>query len=78
MGLTLLALALITLKFWDEAFLTVFFIINHLPSKIINDQSPFECLHGKTLDYSCCIAQPKAIQLKKTSIPFQDVCISWV
>jgi hypothetical protein len=52
MGLTLLAHACVPLKFWDEAFLTAFFLINHLPSKMINNETPFECLHGQQPDYS--------------------------
>lgn len=52
MGLTLLAHASIPLKFWDEAFLTAVFLINRLPSKTINNESPFERLHGVAPDYS--------------------------
>lgn len=52
MGLTLLAHASVPLKFWDEAFLTAVFIISRLPSKVIDDQSPYERLHGKLPDYS--------------------------
>lgn len=51
MGLSLLAHASIPLKFWDEAFLTAVFLINHLPSKVTNNQSPYELL-GKTPDYT--------------------------
>jgi histone deacetylase 1/2 len=52
MGLTLLAHASIPLKFWDEAFLTTVFLINRLPSKIINDQTPFDRLYGSPPDYT--------------------------
>jgi hypothetical protein len=40
------------LKFWDEAFLTAVFLINRLPSKVINNETPFERLHGQQPDYS--------------------------
>ena len=52
MALTLLAHASVPLKFWDEACLTVVFLINRLPSKVINDQTPFERLFGHQPDYS--------------------------
>jgi len=40
MGISLLAHAGMPLKFWDEAFLTVVFLINRLPSKTINHEPP--------------------------------------
>jgi histone deacetylase 1/2 len=39
-GLTLLAHASMPLKFWDEAFLTAVFLVNFLPSKVINGDTP--------------------------------------
>ena len=47
-GLALLANASMPLKFWDEAFLTATFLINLLPSKVINfDTSLERLLHTK-------------------------------
>ena len=43
-GLTLLAQASMLLKFWDEAFLTATFLINRMPSKVIDNQTPREHL----------------------------------
>lgn len=40
------------LKFWDEAFATAIFLINRLPSKVIQNQTPFEHLFTNQLDYS--------------------------
>jgi len=40
------------LKFWDEAFNTAVFIINCLPSKVIDDQTPYERLFGSPPDYT--------------------------
>jgi hypothetical protein len=40
------------LKFWDEAFLTAVFLINRLPSKIINNDTPYERLFGTSPDYT--------------------------
>ena len=52
MALSLLAHASIPLKFWDEAVSTAVFIINRLPSKVLYDKTPYECLLGKQPDYS--------------------------
>jgi histone deacetylase 1/2 len=43
-GLALLAHASMPLKFWDEAFLTTTFLINMLPSKVIDFATPVEKL----------------------------------
>jgi hypothetical protein len=40
------------LKFWDEAFLAAVFLINRLPSRVINNETPFLCIYGKHPDYS--------------------------
>jgi histone deacetylase 1/2 len=48
MGLALLANASMPLKFWDEAFLTATLLINLLPRKVINHDTPVErLLHTK-------------------------------
>jgi transposase InsO family protein len=52
MGLTLLAHASMPLKFWDEAFLMAAFLINRLPSKVIDHQTPYERLYGSKPDYT--------------------------
>ena len=52
MGLTLLAHSSMPLKFWDEAFLTAVFLINRLPSKIIDNKTPFEKLFGRPPEYT--------------------------
>jgi hypothetical protein len=41
-GLSLLTQAHMPLKYWDEAFLVVTFLINHTPSKVINYATPLE------------------------------------
>jgi hypothetical protein len=40
------------LKFWDEAFATAIFLINRLPYRVINNETPHERLLGQTPDYS--------------------------
>jgi hypothetical protein len=43
-GLSLLAQASMPLKFWDEAFRAVVYLINHIPSKVIKYDTPLERL----------------------------------
>jgi histone deacetylase 1/2 len=50
-GLSLLAHASMPLKFWDEAFITATYLINHIPSKVIQGQTPFELLLKQKPDY---------------------------
>jgi histone deacetylase 1/2 len=51
-GLSLLAHASMPLKYWDESFLTAVFLINRLPSKVINNTTPYERLHASPPDYT--------------------------
>jgi histone deacetylase 1/2 len=50
-GLSLLANASMPLKFWDDAFLTATFLINLLPTKILNFDTPVERLLGIKPNY---------------------------
>jgi hypothetical protein len=52
MGITLLAHASMPLKFWDEAFQAAVFLINRLPSKVIDHDTPLHRLYGQQPDYS--------------------------
>jgi histone deacetylase 1/2 len=51
-GLALLASASMPLKFWGEAFLTATYLINLLPSKVINFSTPAELLLKQKPDYN--------------------------
>jgi hypothetical protein len=51
-GLALLANASMPLKLWDEAFLTATYLINILPSKVLDFDTPTKRLHGHDPDYS--------------------------
>lgn len=51
-GLSLLAHASMPVHYWDEAFLTACFLINRMPSKVIDNLSPVQCLFGDLPDYS--------------------------
>ncbi|OMO87137.1 Integrase, catalytic core [Corchorus capsularis] len=39
------------IRFWGECVLTATYIINRLPSKVINNKTPFEMLFGKKPEY---------------------------
>jgi histone deacetylase 1/2 len=51
-GLTLLAHASVPFSYWSDAFATACFLINRLPSHVINMQTPLERLLGETPDYT--------------------------
>jgi histone deacetylase 1/2 len=51
-GLSLLTHAQMPLKFWDEAFLVVVYLINQTPSKVIDFSTPLERLDHTKPDYS--------------------------
>jgi hypothetical protein len=39
-------------KFWVDTFLTSIYVINRLPTSVLNNSSPFEKLFHRSLDYS--------------------------
>ena len=51
-GLALLAHASIPLKFWDEAFLSVTYLINRTPSRVIHNSTPLKRLFQHDPDYA--------------------------
>ena len=52
MGLTLLAQSGLPKVFWVDAFLTSIFIINSLPTKVLDYSSPYERLFQRSPDFS--------------------------
>ncbi|KAF7815110.1 Integrase, catalytic core [Senna tora] len=50
--LCILSTAGLTNKFWGEAMLTAVYIINKIPTKLLNWKCPYEVLIGKIPDYS--------------------------
>jgi hypothetical protein len=50
-GLSLLAQASMSLKFWDEVFCAAVYIINRTPSKVIQNETPLEKLFKTKLNY---------------------------
>jgi hypothetical protein len=51
-GLALLAHASVPIKFWDEAFLTATYLINHLPTRVLDNLCPLERLFQTPPNYS--------------------------
>jgi transposase InsO family protein len=51
-GLSLLAHASMPLKYWDEAFIAAVYLINRIPTKLLNSSTPLEVLERTTPDYS--------------------------
>jgi hypothetical protein len=74
-GLALLANASMPLKFWDEAFLTATYLINLLPSKVINFDTPVQ---RETPDYSAlrvfgCVCWPNLRPYNAHKLSFRSV-----
>jgi hypothetical protein len=62
-GLSFLAQAHMSLKYWDEAFLAATFLINRTPSKVINYSTPLERLfkvkpNFQSFQIFCCACWP--------------------
>jgi len=62
-GLTLLHQSGLPLKFWSHAFQTATYLINRLPTPILNNCSPFKAIFGDVPNYSklrvfCCLCYP--------------------
>jgi hypothetical protein len=62
MGLTLLAHASMPLKYWDEAFIAVTYLINRTPTKLLSFDTPINTLLG---------AHPKYFSLRVFG------CVCW-
>jgi transposase InsO family protein len=52
MGLTLLAQAGLSPKYWVDSFLTSTYLINRLPTPVLKNQSPFSKLFNRAPDYT--------------------------
>lgn len=51
LGLTLIAHSSMPLVYWDDAFNTATYLINRLPTPVLDGQSPYEKLFGTKPDY---------------------------
>jgi histone deacetylase 1/2 len=76
-GLALLANASMPLKFWDEAFITATFLINLLPSKVLDFETPTERLLHVTPNYDAlrtfgCACWPNLRPYNKRKLAFRS------
>jgi hypothetical protein len=76
-GLPLLAHASMPLKFWYEAFLTSTYLINSIPNKVINYDTPLERLLHQKPDYSSvrvfgCACWPNLRPYNKHKLQFRS------
>lgn len=65
------------LKFWDEAFITATYLINHLPSKVIDGHTPLELLFNQKPDYTSlrsfgCACWPKLRPYNSKKLQFRS------
>jgi histone deacetylase 1/2 len=73
----LLAYAFMPLKYWDEAFLYVTFLINMLPSKVINFETPVEHLLHTAPNYDSlrifgCVCWPNLRPYNKRKLAYRS------
>ncbi|WVZ95274.1 hypothetical protein U9M48_041059 [Paspalum notatum var. saurae] len=76
-GLSLLAHASMPLKFWDDVFLSATFLINRIPSRVINYASPLERLFNTKPDYFSlrifgCSCWPNLIPYNQYKLAFRS------
>jgi histone deacetylase 1/2 len=74
-GLSLLSHSKLPQQFWEDAFLTATYIINRLPTPILNQKSPYEIVYRHTPDYHFlkvfgCACWPYLQPYKKHKIDF--------
>jgi hypothetical protein len=76
-GLALLAHASMPIKFWDEAFLTATYLINRLPTRVIDNMCPLERLFNSPPNYSLlrvfgCSCWPNLRPYNKIKLSFRS------
>ena len=76
-GLALLAHAHVPLKFWDDAFLTATYLINRMPTRVIDNSSPLERLFHTKPNYSLlrvfgCACWPHLRAYNKNKLAFRS------
>jgi hypothetical protein len=81
--LALLAHAFMPVKFWDEAFLTATYLINRMPTRVIDNKCPLERLFKTSPNYSIlkifgCVCWPQSIHQTQTFFSIQRMCVSWL
>lgn len=80
-GLALLAQACMPLRFWNEAFLTATYLINRLPTRVIDNYSPLERLFHTPPNYNLlkvfgCACWPHLRPYNKHKLDFRSkLCV---
>jgi hypothetical protein len=69
-GLTLLAHAAMPLKFWDEAFTTATYLINRLPTRVIDNLSSLQRLFIAQDFWLCLLASLTSLQSPQIILSF--------
>jgi histone deacetylase 1/2 len=82
-GLSLLAQASMPLKFWDEAFFTATYLINRIPCKFIDDDTPMERLFHEKPNFSFlhtfgCAVWPNLHPYNKRKLEFWSKQCSFI
>jgi hypothetical protein len=77
MGLTLLAQAGLSPKYWVGSFLTSIYLINRLPTPVLKNQSPFSKLFNRSPDYTIlrtfgCLCFPLLWPYANHKLPFRS------
>ena len=82
-GLALLAHAYVPIKFWDEAFLTATYLITRVPTRVIDNLCPLECLFKNPPNYSMlhifgCACWPNLRPHNQHKLSFRSKsCVFW-
>jgi hypothetical protein len=76
-GLALLAHAHVPINFWDDAFLTATYLINRMPTRVIDNATPLERLLQTPPNYSMlrvfgCACWPHLRAYNKTKLSFRS------
>jgi histone deacetylase 1/2 len=76
-SLTLLAHALVPFRFWSDAFITTCFLINRLPTRVLDMKTPLEKLLHQTPDYTFlkvfgCACWPHLCPYNKQKLEFRS------
>jgi histone deacetylase 1/2 len=84
-GLTLLAHASLSFRFWSDAFATACFLIKRLPTRVLNMKTPLEILFHEVPDYTFlkvfgCICSPhlRPYNTRKLEFRSKKCVFSWL
>jgi len=72
MGLTILAAVSLPIKFWAEAFINVVYVINVMPTTVLNKKNPYKMLFNEKPDYTKFLCLVVLVIL--SSRPYNNSC----